>query len=48
MHGVGEMETIASTPAILNAVNDALSRMGAAEIDAPVTTEKIWSACRSV
>lgn len=48
LHGVGEMGTIASTPAILNAVNDALSRMGAAEIDAPMTTEKIWNACRSV
>ncbi len=47
LHGAGEMGTIAATPAILNAVNNALSRMGADEIDAPMTTEKIWRACRS-
>jgi CO/xanthine dehydrogenase Mo-binding subunit len=42
------MGTIASTPAILNAVNDALFLIGADEIDAPMTQEAIWRACKSV
>ncbi len=47
LHGAGEMGTIASTPAILNAVNDALFRIGADEIDGPLTQEAIWRACKS-
>ena len=48
LHGAGEMDTIASTPVILNAVNDALFHIGADEIDAPMTQEAIWRACKAV
>jgi aerobic carbon-monoxide dehydrogenase large subunit len=37
--GIGEAGAIGSTPAVLNAVSDAL---GGAEIQIPVTAEKIW------
>ncbi len=46
LHGLGEMGTIAATPAVLNAVNDALRRLGKAEIDPPATPERVWRACR--
>lgn len=42
--GVGEMGTIASTPAIANAVIDALSPLGIKHLDMPLTAEKIWNA----
>jgi carbon-monoxide dehydrogenase large subunit len=40
--GVGETGTIAATPAVVNAVVDALSHMGVIHIDMPLTQEKIW------
>jgi carbon-monoxide dehydrogenase large subunit len=40
--GVGEAGTIASTPAIVNSVVDALSHLGVRHIDMPLTPEKIW------
>jgi len=40
--GVGEAGTIASTPAVANAVVDALSHLGVRHIDIPLTPEKIW------
>lgn len=40
--GVGEAGTIGSTPAIVNAVVDALSPLGVRHIDMPLTSEKIW------
>jgi aerobic carbon-monoxide dehydrogenase large subunit len=42
--GVGETGTIASTPAVVNAVLDALSPYGVTEIDMPVTPERVWRA----
>jgi carbon-monoxide dehydrogenase large subunit len=42
--GVGEAGTIASTPAITNAVIDALSGFGITHIDMPLTPGKIWQA----
>jgi len=45
--GVGEAGTIAAIPAVMNAVNDALSRIGAAPVEAPATPEKLWRAIRS-
>ena len=42
--GVGEMGTIAATPAIANAVMDALAPLGVRHIDMPLTPEKIWRA----
>src|SRR5262245_30631835 len=40
--GVGEAGTIGSTPAVVNAVVDALSPFGVTHIDMPVRSEKIW------
>jgi carbon-monoxide dehydrogenase large subunit len=45
--GVGEAGTIAAIPAVMNAVNDALMRIGAAPVEAPATPEKLWRAIRS-
>jgi carbon-monoxide dehydrogenase large subunit len=40
--GVGEAGTIASTPAVVNSVVDALSPFGVRHIDMPLKPEKIW------
>jgi len=42
--GVGESATIGSTPAVVNAVVDALSPLGVTEIDPPCSPEKVWRA----
>jgi carbon-monoxide dehydrogenase large subunit len=42
--GVGETGTIASTPAIVNAVVDALRSYGITHLDMPLTPERIWNA----
>jgi carbon-monoxide dehydrogenase large subunit len=42
--GVGETGTIASTPAVVNAVMDALSPFGIKNLDMPLTPEKVWRA----
>ena len=42
--GVGEAGTIGSTPAIANAVVDALSPLGIRHLDLPFTPEKVWRA----
>ena len=42
--GVGEAGTIASTPAIVNAVLDALRPMGVADIEMPCTPMRVWKA----
>ena len=44
--GIGEAGTIASTPAVVNAVVDALSPLGITHIDMPLTAEKVWRAIR--
>ena len=44
--GIGEAGTIASTPAMVNAVIDALSPLGIRHIDMPLTAEKVWRAIR--
>jgi carbon-monoxide dehydrogenase large subunit len=44
--GIGEAGTIGSTPAIVNAVVDALAPFGVSHIDMPLTPQKIWSMCR--
>ena len=43
---VGDVEaaTIGSTPAIVNAVMDALKPLGVRHLDMPLTPEKIWQA----
>ncbi len=40
--GVGEAGTIGSTPAIANAVIDALAPLGVRHLDMPFTPEKVW------
>jgi carbon-monoxide dehydrogenase large subunit len=42
--GVGEAGTIGATPAIANAVMDALSPLGIRHLDLPLTPEKVWRA----
>jgi carbon-monoxide dehydrogenase large subunit len=42
--GVGESGTIGSTPAIQNAVVDALSHMGVTHIDMPLLPHRVWQA----
>lgn len=44
--GVGEAGTIGATPAIANAVVDALSPLGIKHLDLPLTPEKVWKAIR--
>ena len=42
--GIGESGTIGATPAVQNAVIDAVSHLGVRHIDMPCTAEKIWRA----
>ncbi len=44
--GIGEAGTIASPPAIVNAVCDALEPYGVQHLDMPLTPEKVWRAVR--
>jgi carbon-monoxide dehydrogenase large subunit len=45
--GAGETGTIASTPAVVNAVMDALSPFGVKHLDMPLTPEKLWTAMKT-
>jgi carbon-monoxide dehydrogenase large subunit len=45
--GIGESGTIGSTPAIQNAVVDALSHLGVMHIDMPCAPERVWRAIQS-
>jgi aerobic carbon-monoxide dehydrogenase large subunit len=40
--GIGESATIGSTPAVQNAVIDALTHLGVRHIDLPCTPERVW------
>jgi carbon-monoxide dehydrogenase large subunit len=42
--GVGEAGTIASTPAVVNAVIDAVRHLGVADIEMPCTPMRVWQA----
>jgi carbon-monoxide dehydrogenase large subunit len=42
--GIGEAATIGSTPAIQNAVIDAVAHLGVRHIDMPCTSERVWRA----
>jgi carbon-monoxide dehydrogenase large subunit len=44
--GIGEAATIGSTPAVQNAVIDALAHLGVRHIDMPCTPERVWRAAR--
>jgi carbon-monoxide dehydrogenase large subunit len=45
--GVGETGTIASTPAVVNAVIDALTPFGITDLPMPLTPPTVWSAIHS-
>ena len=45
--GVGEAGTIGSTPAVVNAVIDALAPLGVRHLDMPLKPEKVWRAIQS-
>jgi carbon-monoxide dehydrogenase large subunit len=45
--GIGESATIGSTPAVQNAVVDALSHLGVRHLDLPLSPERVWTALRS-
>jgi carbon-monoxide dehydrogenase large subunit len=45
--GVGEAGTIASTPAVVNAIVDALRPMGIRDITMPCTPERVWRAIQT-
>jgi carbon-monoxide dehydrogenase large subunit len=42
--GIGEAATIGSTPAVANAVVDALEPWGITHLDIPATPERVWRA----
>ncbi len=42
--GIGESGTIGSTPAVQNAVVDALSHLGVRHLDMPASPERVWRA----
>ena len=42
--GIGESATVGSTPAVQNAVVDALSHLGVRHLDMPCTPERVWRA----
>jgi carbon-monoxide dehydrogenase large subunit len=45
--GIGEAATIGSTPAVQNAVVDALAPLGIRHLDMPATPQRVWSAINS-
>jgi carbon-monoxide dehydrogenase large subunit len=45
--GIGESGTIGSTPAVWNAVLDALAPLGVKYIDMPTTPQKVWAAIQA-
>jgi aerobic carbon-monoxide dehydrogenase large subunit len=42
--GVGEAGTIASTPAVVNAIIDAVRHLGVTDVEMPCTPERVWRA----
>lgn len=45
--GIGESGTIGSTPAVQNAVVDAVSHLGVRHIDMPLTSMRVWEAIQA-
>jgi carbon-monoxide dehydrogenase large subunit len=45
--GIGEAATIGSTPAVLNAVVDAVSYLGVRHIEMPATAHRVWDAIQA-
>jgi carbon-monoxide dehydrogenase large subunit len=45
--GVGEAGTIASTPAVVNAIIDGLRHLGVRDVTMPCTPERVWRAIQA-
>jgi aerobic carbon-monoxide dehydrogenase large subunit len=45
--GIGESGTIGATPAVQNAVVDALAHLGVTHLDMPATPERVWRAIQA-
>jgi carbon-monoxide dehydrogenase large subunit len=45
--GIGESGTVGATPAVQNAVVDALAHLGVTHLDMPATPERVWRAIRT-
>ena len=45
--GIGEAATIGATPAVQNAVIDALSHLGIRHLDMPLAPQRVWAAIQS-
>ncbi len=45
--GIGESGSIGSTPAVQNAVVDALAHLGVRHVDLPCTPERVWAAIQA-
>ena len=45
--GIGEAGSIGATPAVQNAVVDALAHLGIRHIDLPTTPQRVWQALRA-
>ncbi len=45
--GVGEAGTIASTPAVVNAIIDAVRHLGVTDIEMPCSPQRVWRAVQS-
>lgn len=45
--GIGESATVGSTPAVQNAVVDALRHLGVRHVDMPTTPERVWKAIQA-
>jgi len=45
--GVGEAGTIASTPAVVNSIVDALRPFGVNDVDMPCSPQRVWRALQA-
>jgi aerobic carbon-monoxide dehydrogenase large subunit len=45
--GIGEAATIGSTPAVQNAIIDAVAHLGVRHIDMPATPQRVWRELRA-
>jgi carbon-monoxide dehydrogenase large subunit len=46
--GIGEAGSIGATPAVQNAVIDAVSHLGVTHIDMPTSSQRVWRAINAV
>ncbi|HYK28079.1 MAG TPA: hypothetical protein VEV61_08945, partial [Streptosporangiaceae bacterium] len=46
--GIGEAGTIGATPAVQNAIIDAVAHLGVRHIDMPATSRRVWQAIQAV